>query len=149
MKKFFNEFKTFAMRGNVLDMAIGIILGGAFGKIISSLVSDIIMPPIGLIIGGVDFSNLSITLKEASMNTTTGILDPAVTINYGQFIQLTIDFMIVALAIFVMIRGLNRLTHLREKEEAETPTVAPPPTKDQELLTEIRDLLKENKLKEK
>lgn len=145
MKKFFQEFKTFAMRGNVVDMAVGIILGGAFGKIVSSLVSDIIMPPIGLLLGGVDFTDLKITLKQTAMNATTGVMDPAVTINYGQFIQIIIDFLIVAFAIFLMIKGINRLSHKKEQEEAATPPAPPAPSKEEVLLTEIRDLLKEKK----
>jgi len=142
MKKFLQEFKTFAMRGNVVDMAVGIILGGAFGKIVSSLVADIIMPPIGLLLGGVDFSDLKITLKQAALNPDTGVLDPAVAISYGQFIQTTIDFIIIAFAIFLMIKGINRLTHKKEQEKATTPP--PAPTKEEQLLSEIRDILKEN-----
>ncbi|MDR2009279.1 MAG: large-conductance mechanosensitive channel protein MscL [Bacteroidales bacterium] len=145
MKKFFEEFKKFAMRGNVVDMAVGIILGGAFGKIVSSLVSDIIMPPIGLLLGGVNFSDLKITLKDAALNPDTGILDPAVAINYGVFIQTTIDFLIIAFAIFMMIKGINKLSNLREKEKEEIPAPPPAPTKEEQLLTEIRDILKENK----
>ncbi|MDL2315223.1 large-conductance mechanosensitive channel protein MscL [Bacteroidales bacterium OttesenSCG-928-C19] len=145
MKKFFQEFKTFAMRGNVVDMAVGIILGGAFGKIVSSLVSDIIMPPIGLILGGVDFTDLKITIKEAALNATTGAMDAAVTINYGQFIQIIIDFLIVAFAIFLMIKGLNKLSQKKKEEEAVAPALPPEPSKEETLLTEIRDLLKEKK----
>lgn len=145
MKKFFQEFKTFAMRGNVVDMAVGIILGGAFGKIVSSLVSDIIMPPIGLILGGVDFTDLKITIKEAALNATTGTMDAAVTINYGQFIQIIIDFLIVAFAIFLMIKGLNKLSQKKKEEEAVAPAPPPEPSKEEVLLTEIRDLLKEKK----
>ena len=106
------EFKTFAMRGNVVDMAVGIIIGGAFGKIVSSIVKDVIMPPIGLLLGGVDFRDLAITLKEAVGETA------AVTINYGLFVNTIIDFIIIAFAIFIMIRGMNKL-----KKPA--PTVAP------------------------
>jgi large conductance mechanosensitive channel len=126
------EFKTFAMRGNVVDMAVGIIIGGAFGKIVSSFVSDIIMPPIGILIGGVDFKDLAYVLKEASGEV------PAVTISYGNFIQTVIDFIIIAFAIFMVIKGMNSL----KKKEVEVPAAAPAPTKDQELLSEIRDLLK-------
>jgi large conductance mechanosensitive channel len=143
MKKFLAEFKTFAMRGNVMDMAIGIILGGAFGKIVSSLVSDIIMPPIGLLLGGVNFADLKVTLKETAINADTGILDPAVTINYGSFIQTTIDFLIISFAIFMMIKGINKLSNLREKEKGKVPAPDPVPTKEEQILTEIRDLLKE------
>lgn len=127
------EFKEFAMRGNVMDMAVGIIIGAAFGKIISSLVNDVIMPPIGMLTGGVDFKNLMITLKPAVGDI------PAVTLRYGLFINTVIDFIIVAFAIFMMIKGINSL----KRKPAETPPPAPPaPTKDQELLGEIRDILK-------
>ena len=143
MKKLLQEFKTFAMRGNVMDMAVGIILGAAFGKIVSSLVSDIIMPPIGLLLGGVDFSDLSIVIKEASINATTGAIDAAVAINYGQFIQIIIDFLIVAFAVFLMIKGINKLSQKKEEESA--PAEEPAPSKEEILLTEIRDLLKEKK----
>jgi len=126
------EFKTFAVKGNVMDMAVGIIVGGAFGKIVSSFVSDVIMPPIGLLIGGVNFSDLAITVKEA-VGTTA-----AVTINYGKFIQTVIDFTIIAFAIFLVVKGMNSL---KRKEEA-APSTPPPPSAEQQLLTEIRDLLK-------
>ena len=126
------EFKTFAVKGNMIDMAVGIIIGAAFGKIISSLVSDVIMPPLGVLIGGVDFSDLVITLKAAQ-----GEL-PAVVLAYGKFIQSIIDFLIIALAIFMGVKVINRL----KREEEAAPAVPPPPTKDQELLTEIRDLLR-------
>lgn len=129
---FVKEFKDFAMRGNVMDMAIGIIIGGAFGKIISSLVSDVIMPPIGLAVGGVNFSDLKMTLREA----TEGV--EAVTVNYGAFLQNTFDFVIIALAIFMMIKAMNNM----KKKEEEAPAVPPEPTKEEKLLTEIRDLLK-------
>ncbi|GHT78415.1 large-conductance mechanosensitive channel [Bacteroidia bacterium] len=134
---FFKEFKTFAMRGNVVDMAVGIIIGGAFGKIVSSFVSDVIMPPIGILIGGVDFSNLSIVLKHAVTNAE-GVVTPAVTLNYGSFINTIIDFIIIAFAIFLMIKGINSFN--QKKEEAPAPPAAP--TREEELLTEIRDLLK-------
>ncbi len=130
--KIINEFKAFAMRGNVVDMAVGIILGAAFGKIVASLVNDIIMPPIGLLVGGVDFSDLTVVLKQAAGEA------PAVTINYGIFVQVIIDFLIVALAIFMAIKAMNSL---KKKEEA-APAPPPAPTKEEILLTEIRDLLK-------
>ena len=123
------EFKEFAMRGNVVDLAVGIIIGGAFGKIVSSVVNDVLMPPIGALIGGVDFSNLSLTLKEAAAP------NPAVVIKYGVFINTIIDFVIVAFAIFILIRAINTF----KKKEAAAP--APPP-REEVLLTEIRDLLK-------
>jgi large conductance mechanosensitive channel len=126
------EFKEFAMRGNVVDLAVGIIIGGAFGKIVSSVVSDVIMPPIGLMMGGVDFSNLAITLKAAEG------ANPAVTINYGVFLNTIIDFLIVAFAIFMLIRAMNSM---KKKEEA-APAPPPAPPKQEVLLTEIRDLLK-------
>ncbi len=126
------EFKEFAMRGNVVDMAVGIIIGAAFGKIVSSLVGDVIMPPLGALLGGVDFSNLAITIKAASAEA------PAVVIGYGKFIQTVVDFLIVAFAIFMVIKGMNSLK--RKKEEA--PAAPPAPTKSEVLLTEIRDALK-------
>ncbi|MCF3096150.1 large-conductance mechanosensitive channel protein MscL [Aeromonas australiensis] len=126
------EFKAFAARGNVIDMAVGIIIGAAFGKIVSSFVGDVIMPPIGLILGGVDFSDLAVTLKAAEGTT------PAVVIAYGKFIQTIIDFLIIAFAIFMGLKAINTLKK-KQEEEAAAPAG---PTKDQELLTEIRDLLK-------
>lgn len=125
------EFKEFAMRGNVVDMAVGIIIGAAFGKIVSSFVNDVVMPPLGVVIGGVDFTDLSITLKEAAEDAE------AVTLNYGAFIQTVFDFAIVAFAIFVAIKAMNTL----KREEKEEPAAAPP--KQEVLLEEIRDLLKE------
>ncbi|MDD5722536.1 MAG: large-conductance mechanosensitive channel protein MscL [Syntrophales bacterium] len=125
------EFKTFAMRGNVVDMAVGIIIGSAFGKIISSLVADVIMPPIGALLGGVDFSNLAITVKAAVGDAA------AVTLNYGKFIQTVVDFLIIAFAIFMVIKAINSF---KKKEEKAPP---PPPPKEEVLLMEIRDLLKQ------
>lgn len=141
MKKFFQEFKQFAMRGNVIDMAIGIILGGAFGKIVSSLVADIIMPAVGLLIGGVNFTELVITLKKASIDAA-GVAIPAVTINYGTFLQTILDFIIIAFFIFVMIKAINKLSHKKEEEAAAAPAE---PSAEVKLLSEIRDLLKEEK----
>ena len=135
MSKIIDEFKEFAVKGNMIDMAVCIIIGSAFGKIITSLVEDIIMPPLGVLIGGVNFSDLSITLKQAVGDT------PAVTLNYGSFIQVIIDFLIVAWIIFLFVKGINAL----KKKPAEEPPAPPAPTKDQELLAEIRDLLKEKK----
>jgi len=136
---FLQEFRTFAMRGNVMDMAVGVIIGGAFGKIVSSLVSDVIMPPIGVLIGGINFTDLAITLKHASVNAA-GQAIPAVTINYGNFVQTIFDFTIIAFAIFLMIKGINSF-HIKKSE---TEAAAPPaPTKEEQLLTEIRDLLKQ------
>jgi large conductance mechanosensitive channel len=129
------EFKEFAIKGNAIDMAVGIIVGAAFGKIISSLVADVFMPPIGVLIGGVDFSKLAFTLKDAAENA------PAVTLNYGSFIQTMVDFTIIAFIIFMVIKLINSL----KKKEAAAPTVAPEPSREELLLTEIRDLLKERK----
>lgn len=127
-----NEFKTFAIKGNVVDMAIGIIIGSAFGKIVSSFVGDILMPPLGLLLGGMDFKDLKIVLKEAIDEKA------AVTLYYGNFIQITIDFLIIAFAVFLFIKAINSL----KKKEKEVQPVLPEPTKEELLLTEIRDLLK-------
>jgi large conductance mechanosensitive channel len=129
---FLQEFKTFAMRGNVVDMAVGIIIGAAFGKIVSSVVADVLMPPIGLLLGGIDFSGFAITLKVAGGSAQ------AVTLNYGKFIQTVIDFIIVAFAIFLLIKGINQF---KAKQE----TAPAPPPKQEVLLTEIRGILKEGK----
>ena len=137
---FISEFKTFAMRGNVMDMAVGIIIGGAFGKIVSSFVSDVIMPPIGILVGGVDFGDLKLTLKGAVMEGAEQI-SPAVTLNYGAFVNTVIDFIIIAFAIFMMIKFMNNLK--KKEEAAPAPAPAPPePSAEEKLLTEIRDLLK-------
>ena len=138
MKKFFGEFKTFAMRGNVMDMAVGIILGGAFGKIVSSLVSDLFMPLLGVLIGGVNFTDLNIKLKDAVMDNLGNVVLPAVTVNYGTFIQTVFDFLIITFCIFLMIKGINKLS--RKKEEI--PTQPQEPSEEVKLLGEIRDLLK-------
>jgi len=130
-----SEFKAFAVKGNVVDMAVGIIIGAAFGKIVSSFVGDVVMPPLGLLIGGVDFSDLAITLKAAAGDA------PAVVLAYGKFIQTVIDFVIVAFAIFLGGKAINRL---RRQEEG-APSTPPLPSKEEELLGEIRDLLKEQK----
>ncbi len=142
---FIQEFKTFAMKGNVVDMAVGIIIGGAFGKIVSSLVSDIIMPPIGLLIGGVKFDNLKIVLKHAHLDEATGKMTEAVSINYGNFIGTTLDFLIIAFSIFLFIKMINSLKRKEETTATPTPAAPPAPTKEEELLTEIRDLLKTQK----
>lgn len=128
MSKFIDEFKAFAMRGNVMDMAVGVIIGGAFGKIVSSLVDDVLMPIIGTLTGGIDFSGLSVEIGEAS-------------IKYGQFVQNVIDFIIVAFCIFLMIKGMNSLNKKKEEAPAE-PAPAPEPSAEEKLLAEIRDLLK-------
>ncbi len=128
------------MRGNVIDLAVGVIIGAAFGKVVASLVNDIIMPPIGLLVGGMDFKALAVTLREAVMDPATGkVAKDAVTLNYGNFIQTLLDFTIVAFAIFMVIKAVMKMS--RKKAE-EAPAAPPAPTKDQELLGEIRDLLK-------
>jgi large conductance mechanosensitive channel len=129
------EFKTFAMRGNVMDMAIGIIIGGAFGKIVASFVKDVLMPPLGLLLGNVNFADLAITLKEAAGETA------AITLNYGAFVQTVVDFVIIAFAIFMMVKAMNSM----KKKEEEAPAAPPAPTKEETLLTEIRDLLKQGR----
>lgn len=126
------EFKEFAMRGSVVDLAVGVVIGAAFGKIVSSVVADVIMPPIGLLMGGVDFTDLKIVLKEAVGET------PAVTLNYGSFVQTCVDFLIIAVAIFLLVKAMNTL---KRREEA-APAAPPPPPQSEVLLTEIRDLLK-------
>lgn len=127
-----SEFKEFAMRGNVVDMAVGIIIGGAFGKIVSSFVADVLMPPIGVLLGGVDFTGLSVQLVAAAGET------PAVTLNYGNFIQTVVDFLIVAFAIFMVIKAMNSM----KKKEEEAPAAPAAPPADIQLLTEIRDSLR-------
>ncbi|ASM35675.1 large-conductance mechanosensitive channel [Campylobacter sputorum subsp. bubulus] len=129
---FIKEFKEFAMKGNVVDMAVGVVIGAAFGKIVSSLVSDVIMPVMGILTGGVNFSHMNIVLKEA-VGTA-----PAVTLNYGSFIQTIIDFLIIAFAIFIAIKAMNKIRKQDEKKE----NTQPAPKEDIVLLTEIRDLLK-------
>ena len=138
MKNIIQEFKKFAIRGNVVDMAVGVIIGGAFGKIVSSIVNDLIMPTIGVIICGVNFTDLKLTLKKAVMEGDK-VVSPAVTINYGNFLQTTLDFLIIAIAVFLLIKAINALN--KKKEETTKAPVAPPA--DIQLLTEIRDLLKE------
>lgn len=135
------EFRDFAMKGNVIDLAVGIIIGAAFGKIVSSVVNDVIMPPIGLLVGGINFTDIKITMKDAITDPATGkIIKDAVTMKIGNFIQTLVDFTIVALSVFLMVKGLNSLSKKKEAEVASPPP--PPATKEQELLTEIRDLLK-------
>lgn len=140
--KILKDFKEFAMRGNVVDLAVGVIIGGAFGKIVASLVADVIMPPIGLLVGGVTFTDLKLVMKPAEV--IDGVEKAAVTLNYGNFLQVTFDFLIVAFAIFMFIKLINKMN--RKKEEAPAPPPAPPaPTKEEVLLAEIRDILKEKK----
>lgn len=140
---FIKEFKQFAMRGNVVDMAVGIIIGAAFGKIVSSLVNDVIIPPVGMLLGGINFSEFRMVIKDAVPATVdaAGNAVPeiaAITLNYGSFIQVIIDFLIIALAIFMMIRVMNKI---QKKEEAK-PAPTPAPGKEETLLAEIRDILK-------
>jgi large conductance mechanosensitive channel len=126
------EFKTFAVRGNVVDMAVGIIIGAAFGKIVSSLVGDVVMPPLGIVVGGVNFSELALTLQAASGDK------PAVMLKYGAFLQATLDFIIVAFAVFLLVKAINAV----RRKEQEKPSAPPAPTREEQLLAEIRDLLK-------
>lgn len=132
------EFKEFAIKGNAIDLAVAVIIGVAFGKIISSVVTDLLMPPIGLILGGVDFKTIVITLKDAVIDPATNTVIPAVTMNIGLFLQSVLDFVIIAFVLFLIIKVINNL----KKKEAEAP---PEPTKEELLLTEIRDILKEKK----
>ena len=142
MKKFIKEFKEFAVKGNVVDMAVGVIIGGAFGKIVSSLVGDVIMPLMGKITGNVSFTDLKYELTAAVMNGEE-VVTPAVYLNYGQFIQNVFDFIIVAFCIFCMVKVLMKLK--KKKEEEPAPEAPAAPSKEEVLLTEIRDLLKEKK----
>ena len=155
MKKFFEEFKAFAMRGNVVDLAVGMIIGSAFGKITTSLVNDVIMPAVSMLMGGVDFTQWKIVLKEAVLNAE-GAIDPAteVAIKYGNLIAVIVDFIILAFAIFCMVKAINTMREkaeaLKKKEEEvaaepETPPAPPEPSSEEKLLMEIRDLLKERK----
>ena len=140
MSKFFSEFKEFAVKGNAVDMAVAVVLGGAFGAIVNSLVNDLIMPAIGVLIGGKDFASLALTLKEAVVENGETVKE-AVLFKYGQFINTIISFLIISFTIFLVIKGLNSLK--RKKEEA--PAAPPEPSAEEKLLTEIRDLLKEKK----
>lgn len=137
---FIQDFKAFALKGNVVDMAVGVIIGGAFGKIVTSIVNNIIMPPIGVLTGGMDFTDLKLVLKDA-VKGGDQVVSEAVTINYGQFIQDVVDFLIVAFCIFLMVKGIAALSRKKEEKPAE-PAPAPGPSAEEKLLTEIRDLLK-------
>ena len=141
---FLKEFKEFALKGNVMDMAVGVIIGGAFGKIVTSFGNDILMPPIGVMLGNTDFTSMKVVLKEAVEATGTTPAIEAVTWNYGNFIQQCVDFAILALCIFMMIKMMNRLSQKKE-EAAPAPAPEPEPTAEEKLLTEIRDLLKDKK----
>ncbi len=137
---FIQDFKAFALKGNVVDMAVGVIIGGAFGKIVTSIVNNIIMPPIGVLTGGMDFTDLKLVLKDA-VKEGDQVVSEAVTLNYGQFIQDVVDFLIIAFCIFLMVKGIAALSRKKEEKLAE-PAPAPEPSAEEKLLTEIRDLLK-------
>lgn len=149
MGKFLTEFKQFAVKGNAIDMAVGVIIGGAFGKIVTSIVNDIIMPPIGWLVGGVDFKDLKVVLKDAvpeQLDEAGNVVQKAVaevTLNYGAFIQNVIDFIIIAFCVFMLVKFITNLN--KKKEEPAAPPVPPAPSAEEKLLTEIRDLLKEKK----
>ena len=152
---FLKEFKAFALKGNVMDMAVGVIIGGAFGKIVTSLVNDILMPPIGMLLGNVDFKDLKVNLaavKDAAVSIVNEGVAPSEPVywNYGAFIQQCIDFAILAFCVFMLVKLMNKLSNLKKKEEeapapAPAPAPEPEPTKEEVLLAEIRDLLKEKK----
>lgn len=142
MGKFLSDFKDFAMKGNVVDMAVGVIIGGAFGKIVTSMVNDIMMPLISLASGDVNFNQLTYTLRPETKDAAGEVITQAINFNYGMFIQNIIDFLIIAFCIFMAIRFIQRF----KKKEEETPAAPPAPTKEEELLTQIRDILeKQNK----
>lgn len=139
MKKFIEEFKAFAMRGNVLDMAVGVVIGGAFGKITTSIVNDLIMPLISVLTGGINFSSWKIVLKQAVLDAQGAVVSEEIAVNYGNTIAIVLDFIIIAFAVFCLVKAINRFH--RKKEEA--PAAPPEPSAEEKLLTEIRDLLKE------
>ncbi len=138
MSNFIKEFKEFAVKGNAIDMAVGVIIGGAFGEIVNSIVNDIIMPPIGWLIGGVNFSDLKVELPQVVIQ---GVEMAPATINYGSFIQTIINFIIIALCVFMMIKGLARIKNAKKEEEEAAPAAPAEPSNEEKLLTEIRDLL--------
>lgn len=140
MGKILNEFKAFAVKGNAVDMAVGVIIGGAFGKIVSSIVDDIIMPPIGWLIGGVNFTDLKFTLPQVEIPGVETMT--AATINYGNFIQTLLDFVIIAFCVFMLVKFINKLAHKQKTEEATKPAPKLEPSAEEKLLMEIRDLLK-------
>ncbi len=143
MKKFFAEFKTFAMRGNVMDMAIGVVIGAAFGKITTSIVNDIIMPLIGLVIGGIDLTQWNILLKPEILDEAGNVAQAAVTLGIGNLLAVILDFIIVAFAMFLLVKAMNKLASLKKKEEEAPAEEEEPKPTSEELLAEIRDLLKE------
>ncbi len=148
MAKLLQDFKAFALKGNVVDMAVGVIIGGAFGKIVTSVVNDLFMPVIGMLVGGVNFTELKLTMKEGvpeQLNEAGEVVQaavPAVTLNYGNFLQQTFDFLIIAISIFMFISLIKKVTEKKKVEEAPAPAPAPEPSAEEKLLTEIRDLLK-------
>ena len=143
MKKFMEEFKSFAMRGNVIDLAVGVVIGGAFGKITTSVVNDIIMPAVSILTGGINFSEWKLVLKEADLDEAGAEVAAAISINYGNLISVILDFVIIAFAVFCMVKAINKLHKKPEEAPAEEPV--PEPSAEDKLLTEIRDLLKEKK----
>lgn len=150
---FLQDFKAFAMKGNVVDMAVGVIIGGAFGKIVTSVVNDLIMPAIGMLVGGVNFTDLKLTLKDAipeQVNEAGEVIQaavPAVTLNYGNFLQQTFDFLIIAFSIFLFVSLIKKMSEKKKEEAPAAPAPPPAPGKEEILLTEIRDLLKEQSKK--
>ena len=145
MKKFLEEFKAFAMRGNVIDMAVGVVIGGAFGKITTSLVNDIIMPLVSMLTGGIDFSAWKLVLKPEVSEIADGVknvITPEVAVNFGSLVAVILDFIIVAFAIFCVVKALNKAREMTEKKKEEEPAAPPEPSAEEKLLTEIRDLLK-------
>jgi len=149
MKNYFREFKEFAVKGNVIDLAVAVSIGAAFGKIVSSLVADIVMPIVGIILGGINFSSIKWTMKAAVLDSSGAITKAAVTMNIGTFIQNIFDFIIIAFVIFLMVKIITRLKNQLIKEQADGEVAPTPLTKDQELLVEIRDLLQPTKTLEK
>lgn len=147
MSKFLKDFRDFAMRGNVIDMAVGVIIGAAFGKIVSSLVDDIIMPLVGVATGGINFTDYKWVIQPEVKDAAGEIITPLVSLNWGAWVQTVVNFLIVAFCIFVMIRFMQNLRKKKEEEVAAAPAPAPEPTKEEVLLTEIRDLLKEQQKK--
>lgn len=142
MKKFFAEFKAFAMRGNVIDLAVGVVVGGAFGGITTSLVNDMILPFVSLLTGGLDFTAWKWVLREAVLDAEGAEITAAVSVNYGNFISVILNFIIVAFAIFCVVKALNKAHELTEKKKEEVPAAPPEPSAEEKLLTEIRDLLR-------
>lgn len=139
---FLQDFKAFAVKGNAIDMAVGVIIGGAFGKIVTSIVNDLIMPPIGWLIGGVNFKDLTLELPVNPLRVEEGVEAVPVTINYGNFVQTTLDFIIIAFCVFMMVRFITKLSKKKEETKPATPPAPPAPSKEEVLLAEIRDLLK-------